>query len=389
MSDSVRFTYSFTSTPSPLAVSDGTQPSPGAVTVTVRNDTHDSVDCDRIEFRFTQGDDGSAFSKTDGMPDVLKGCSSKWSFTKDPDGQKAGHFVAEPDTAAVPDGAVLQFAFLNIPVNTSPGQAQLVITEHTDGAVRTKTLCVPKAQAGFVLQDFAPTLADIQAGAPVDLSWTARLPVDDSHLFLTYGSYQPQEVTKQATCTTRPLYEDTAFELAAVVPQLGGAPPVRYTLNTFVTVNNGYLTTTKLTVQGEFLALGPRVPAPMPALLTDTFDGAPHRLQAVANTDGFLIGSLRSFTKDANGVLEIAVKSGPADPHVTILRCAGANADDPYSPGRPVTIPVPNNSAVTVTWTMSAPGWPPTTAEDATIPFSAIFAWHPWGTGTIQAGPIH
>ncbi|QFR96680.1 hypothetical protein [Streptomyces tsukubensis] len=390
MSDSVRFSYSFTPTPSPLTVSDGTQPAPGAVTVTVRNETHGSVDCKRIEFVFTQGDDGSAFSTTNGMPDVRKGCSPKWWFTKDPVGQKAGHFVAEPENAAVPDGAVLQFAFLNIPVNAFPGQARLVVTEHTDGGTRTTTLYVPKSQVGFVLRDFASALADIQVGAPVDLLWTARLPVAHSQLLLTYGSYPPQDVTAQTTCTTRPLHEDTAFELTAVVPQPSDAQPVRYTLNTFVTVNNGYLTTTKLTVEGEFLALGPRVPEPMPALPTGTFDGTPHRLQALAGTDGFLIGSLRSFTKDSHAVLEIAVKSGPADPHVTVLRCTGADADDPdpYSVGRPVTIPVPNNSAVSVTWTMSAPGWPPTTAKDATIPFSAIFAWHPWGTGTIQAGPI-
>ncbi|MFG3244732.1 MULTISPECIES: hypothetical protein [unclassified Streptomyces] len=315
------------------------------------------------------------------MGDVEKGVPDGWWIEGDK--QADGIFVAETDEA-VPPNAELQFVFNGIPVNSRPGQAQLVISELTDGTITAETtLLVAKADATFLLRRFAPGLADVQAGDVTDLRWDCHLP-SGSSLQVLSSSGPPQNVTGKTTCKTPRLYQDTSFALLATVPVKG--EKVTYALGAFVTVNNGYLDTGSLKVEGTFSAMGSRHPTSLPALPAGTFDGSPHRRQAVAETDGLLIGSLRSFTQEAKGSMEITVRSPESDhDHVTVLGCEGPGAPNPYAMGRPVLIPVPKDSAVIMAWTMSAPDWPPTSSKrDATIPFAAPFRWHPWGNGALQ-----
>ncbi len=213
--------YGLSTHPSPLQISpkDG-NPSMASMVVTVSNNTHKPIWCNKLTFGIPIGK--LAQDLTDDATGILVSAnpSSEWQISQ----TTSGVFVAtptKPEYEKIAEGGI-SFQIFNIPVNKQVGTFTLGVTESSstngsDFTDKSNKYDLAKFPYGFYVGNFAASSPLVGHGEPVTLTWNGA----DIATYTMIFADKTADVTNVRTWESPPLKQPTTFSLKASTQQNG------------------------------------------------------------------------------------------------------------------------------------------------------------------------
>ncbi|MGW1976911.1 hypothetical protein [Streptomyces sp. NPDC001889] len=359
-------TYTVTTRPSPLQVSQGATPALASVDVVLTNHRDETVVPEEIVFAFPVGDGPGDLTANPGGIEPRLDDSRRWRL--EPESDRPGAFLLTPKRGGeLEPGEELVVTFAHIQINPAVGTSRLTVTEAVEGGGGPQHEDHPlaKVPAGFTVGDLRPQYLLVESGEGAVLTWRGESGPGAVYTMLHAG--EPVDVTRVRRWESPALHQDTAFTLVVEVTVDGGT--AEYALSTLVTVARPDLTVRRLTVGGR-VAL---TPVPVEFALDDDVLVR----ECAAETDGLLIGHIladEDITDPAAPAPTLAVT-------VTVGRAARRSsvqsrtaARSPEDPGSGLTALVPRGAAVRIT-------------RDDRAAHTHRLTWIPFGTGELGTAP--
>ncbi|NUR91439.1 MAG: hypothetical protein HOY71_45830 [Nonomuraea sp.] len=249
--------YAITTDPAPLQVSPVSgNPSQGALTIVVSNNTSQVIYCEQIQFSFPIGPLAQDFTNTATGILTAAAPSGQWELTQTSDGVFTALPTAPEYQEITTDGLVFQI--YNVVVNEQVGTFTLAVQETSspDGSqwrVETGAFDLAKFPYGFFFGNLAPSAPLAPYQGSVELTWTGS--DGPTYTMSSSDGTPPADVTDTRSWTSCPLTGDTTFLLTASLQELNET--VNAYQSTTVIVADPSLTATDLTVLTTSTLQGP------------------------------------------------------------------------------------------------------------------------------------
>ncbi|MER5743634.1 hypothetical protein ABT097_10205 [Streptomyces sp. NPDC002225] len=345
-----------------------------ALRLTLANPTPEPVTCSHVTITHRRASGPEPDRPADHQHEPPTASSGTTNWDLQPAGT-ARHELRPADPVTITPGTSLDILLKGL--RPTQGSTHLEVTCHTTSAATQPppavfTITGPTED----ITSFWAEPADVKAGTPFTLRWTAKAPKAGLAYTICYGDTAPVPVNsfmkgQDGTWTCPGIQKTTAFALLATTTSGNDTLTSARTLTVGVGVPN--LTVGRLSADGT-VTLFTR---PTPVLpLTTTHE--PRNRTHHPTTDGLVAAHIRPGTDCANALLRLRVTTIDPDKvdstgkHLTVVHSAETLAPDSNAP-RNLLVPVPKGATLAA-YTMAAKG-----------SYTAQVTWYPMGTGSLDA----